>query len=130
MWLVRPLGFRLAERRVRRSGLDYWQHLQYRVVDHWQQMAEQLPRGRTWFFSAHASRPFTDASFREGDFFVFGSETQGLDPGLLAEHADRVLNIPTTENVRSLNLANTVAIVLYEALRQAGDPTDQGAGER
>lgn len=120
LWLVRPLGFRLDEKNLRRAGLDYWEHLQVEAVDDWQTFSEQLPMSRTWLFSKKATRVYTDAEFHDGDWLVFGSETQGLPESLLASHPDRSLRIPSRPQVRSLNLASAVAIGVYEALRQIG----------
>lgn len=118
--LVGRLGFRLDEHAVRRAGLDYWplvqlsQHLDLAHFQH----AHPEPRLR--LFSASARRSYLDADFRPGDALVFGKESVGLDPEIVARHEDSVFGIPTFGPVRSLNLANAVAIVLYEALRQTG----------
>jgi tRNA (cytidine/uridine-2'-O-)-methyltransferase len=118
LWLVRPLGFQLEDRYLRRAGLDYWQHLQWEVVDNWETLGHTLPLQRAWYFSKIARRPYTDARMQEGDVLVFGCETQGLPQRLLAAHENRALVIPTRPEVRSLNLSNAVAVALYEALRQ------------
>jgi tRNA (cytidine/uridine-2'-O-)-methyltransferase len=118
LWLVRPLGFRLDDRRLRRAGLDYWQHLDWEAVDDWPALLARLPERRLWFFTKHAARPYTDAVFTPGDALVFGSESQGLPASLLALHADRCLRIPMRAEARSLNLAVSVAVAAYEALRQ------------
>jgi tRNA (cytidine/uridine-2'-O-)-methyltransferase len=121
LWLVRPLGFRLDDRRGRRAGLDYWEHLDVRVVDALAEAAQAIGRGRLWSFTTKATRPYTDAAFRPGDGLVFGPESRGLPPGwLAAQPADRLLRIPMRPEARSLNLANAAAIGLYEALRQIG----------
>jgi tRNA (cytidine/uridine-2'-O-)-methyltransferase len=118
--LVGRLGFRIDEKAVRRAGLDYW-HLvdleQHLDLAHF---AHAHPRARVRLFSAVAPKSYLDADFRPGDALVFGKESVGLDPEILARHPDAVFGIPTLGPVRSLNLANAVAIVLYEALRQLG----------
>ncbi|MEO7330592.1 MAG: tRNA (cytidine(34)-2'-O)-methyltransferase [Minicystis sp.] len=122
--LVGRLGFRLDEHAVRRAGLDYWplvQLAQHLDLAHFQ-LAYPTPRLR--LFSAAARRSYLDAAFRPGDALVFGKESVGLDPALLARHEDSVFGIPTFGPVRSLNLANAVSIVLYEALRQVGALAD------
>ncbi len=120
LWLVRPLGFRLDDYYLRRAGLDYWQHLQWQVVDDWDELIARLPRRAPWFFSKTADSSYLDAQFQTGDVFVFGNESQGLPPSLLAAHRERALRIPIRPQVRSLNLSNAVGIVAYEALRQFG----------
>jgi len=118
--LVGRLGFRIDERAVRRAGLDYW-HLveleQHPNLDHFQ---HRHPAARLLLFSAAAARSYLDASFRPGDALVFGRESVGLDLDLLDRFPEAVFGIPTIGEVRSLNLANAVSIVLYEALRQIG----------
>ncbi len=119
LWLVRPLGFRVDDYYLRRAGLDYWEHLEWEVVDDWPALTARLPYARYWLFTKTATRPFTDADYQPGDVMVFGSESRGLPPSLLEQHADRTLRIPIRSEVRSLNLSNSVAIALYEALRPA-----------
>ncbi len=118
LWLVRPLGFRIDDYYLRRAGLDYWQHLEWEVVDDWQQLISQVPEERHWYFSKKATRIYTHVRFQPGDALVFGCESQGLPEEWLHESAERCLRIPTRPEVRSLNLSNTVAIAGYEALRQ------------
>jgi tRNA (cytidine/uridine-2'-O-)-methyltransferase len=117
LWLVRPLGFRVDESTLRRAGLDYWQHLQWETVDHWQGLIEQLPAARFWYFSKTAGRLYTEPRFGGGDALVFGSETAGLPPSLL-QYREQTLRIPTTDLVRSLNLSCSVAVAGYEVDRQ------------
>ncbi len=118
LWLVRPLGFRVDQKQLRRAGLDYWEHLEWEVVDDWSMLDDRLPATRRWFLSKSAAREYTAADFRRGDVLVFGKETQGLPPSILEQAGDFALRIPIREQVRSLNLANSVAIVAYEAARQ------------
>ncbi len=118
LWLVRPLGFRMDQRHLRRAGLDYWQHLDWEVVDDWAALRQRLPEREPWLFTKTAGRLYTTAAFQVGDVLVFGSETQGLPPSLLQAAGDRALRIPTREEARSLNLACAVAIAAYEARRQ------------
>jgi tRNA (cytidine/uridine-2'-O-)-methyltransferase len=118
--LVEPLGFDIDERAVRRAGLDYWKDVDLRVHADWAacQAALGLPEDRIWYLSARATRPYTTARFRPGDALVFGRETTGLGDELVEALGDRVLAVPAPGPVRSLNLATSVGIVLYEALRQ------------
>jgi tRNA (cytidine/uridine-2'-O-)-methyltransferase len=118
LWLVRPLGFRVDNTQLRRAGLDYWQHLEWEVVDDWDSLVAKLAGRRMWMFSKTATRRYTDVQFQQGDVLVFGCETQGLPKSMLTANRDRTLLIPIRPQVRSLNLSNTVAIVTYEALRQ------------
>lgn len=118
LWLVRPLGFRVDAKHLRRAGLDYWEHLEWEVVDHWEALRAKLPTQRQWFLSKSAARLYTTANFERGDALVFGKETEGLPRALLAAAGDRALRIPIRAAVRSLNLANSVALVAYEAARQ------------
>ena len=118
LWLVRPLGFRIDDYYLRRAGLDYWQYLEWEVADDWQSLMNRLPQRRPWYFTKTATASYTGAAFERGDVFVFGSESQGLPPSLLAENRDRCLRVPIRSEVRSLNLSNTVAIITFEARRQ------------
>ena len=117
LWLVRPLGFRLDDRHFRRAGLDYWEHLDWEAVDDWATLMEHISDGRQWFFTKTAAKLYTQAQYGPDDVLVFGSETRGLPPGILAA-VDRCLRIPINAHVRSLNLAVTVGIAAYEAMRQ------------
>lgn len=119
--LIDPLGFTIDDRHLRRAGLDYWRHVQ--VIRHpsWEGFAADRPAGRVLCFSARAARSYTTVRYREDDLLVFGGESRGLPPAIRAAHADATFGIPlASEHVRSLNLANAVSIVLYEALRQQG----------
>ena len=118
LWLVRPLGFRIDEKTLRRAGLDYWQHLNWEVADHWDDLLERLPETRMWYFSRFATQGFTDVEYQPGDTLVFGRETAGLPENLMTANQDRLLRVPTTDKVRSLNLATTVGIAGFEVLRQ------------
>lgn len=120
LWLVRPLGFRIDQKTLRRAGLDYWKHLDWEVADHWEDLVERLQPARIWYFSRFATRSFWEVKFEAGDTLVFGSETVGLPEKLVQADPDRVLRIPTTGKVRSLNLATSVGIASFEAMRQIG----------
>ncbi len=115
--LVGPLGFRIDEQAVRRAGLDYWHLVELRRHESFEVFEQSHAGARIHFFSAGASRSYLDAGFAPGDALVFGRESVGLPPALLAGR-EHVWAIPTLGAVRSLNLSNAVAIVLYEALRQ------------
>ena len=116
--LVRPLGFSLDDAQLKRAGLDYWKDLDVRCYDGFPEVEAAFPRARFFLLSTHAKRSYADISYRDGDFLVFGKETAGLGPALLARRAGDAVRIPMRPDQRSLNLSNSVAIVLYEALRQ------------
>ena len=118
LWLVRPLGFRVDDYYLRRAGLDYWEHLEWEVVNDWQHLLERLPQREPYFFTKTATKPYTEIAYEPGDILVFGSESQGLPPSLLEANRPRALRIPIRPAARSLNLSNSVAIVVFEALRQ------------
>jgi len=120
LWLVRPLGFRVDQRALRRAGLDYWRSLEWESVTCWAELIERLPAPRPWLFTKAASQLYTRAAYTSGDVLVFGRETQGLPPALLDEYADRCLRIPMRDAVRSLNLGSAAAVAMYEAVRQIG----------
>lgn len=120
--LVRPLGFCVDDKHIKRAGLDYWESLSILYYDSFAQLEAQNVGARFHLLSTHAKRAYTDAAYRDGDFLVFGKETAGLNSELLARRSGDAVRIPMLPSQRSLNLANSVAIVLYEALRQNGFP--------
>jgi tRNA (cytidine/uridine-2'-O-)-methyltransferase len=120
LWLVRPLGFHLGDRHLRRAGLDYWHHLDYQVVERFDDVAGAVGSNRLWLFSTKAAQPYTSVSYQAGDALVFGPETRGLPKEWLDAHAERAVRIPIRAEARSLNLANAVAVAVFEAVRQIG----------
>ncbi len=116
--LVRPLGFELSDKYLKRAGLDYWNLVEVRVHDDFGQIQREYPSARFRFFTTKAPRAYTEADYREGDFLVFGKETKGLDEELLVAHPQECVRIPMIGESRSLNLSNAVAIAVYEGLRQ------------
>lgn len=118
--LVGELGFRVDDKAVRRAGLDYWHLVDVRRHDSLPAFRQAHPDAELKLFSAVASQSYLQARYRPGDALVFGRESRGLPMELLEAHPDRCFALPTMGAVRSLNLANTVAIVLYEAMRQLG----------
>jgi len=127
--LIKPLGFELSDKYLKRAGLDYWHMMQYEVHESWETFREKYPEARMHFATTKAPRSYCEAQFGEDDFLVFGRETKGLPEALLAENYGRCIRIPMMPDARSLNLSNSVAIVLYEALRQQDFPglKDQGS---
>ncbi len=124
LWLVRPLGFRIDEKTLRRAGLDYWEHLDWEVVDHWEALMERIQAKRLWMLSRFGKKSIFEVAYQRGDVLVFGCETNGLPAGLTTQYSDSLLRIPTTNNVRSLNLSNSVAVCAYELARQMINPTE------
>lgn len=128
--LVRPLGFTLADKELRRAGLDYWDQLDAVVHEDLAAYEAEAPWPRVHLFTARAARSLWEADFRPGDHLVFGSEQHGLPPEFLVRHADRTVSIPQRPTVRSLNLSTAAGIALYEALRQvAGGSSFGGTAE-
>ncbi len=120
LWLVRPLGFRLDEKHLRRAGMDYWQYLDWEAVDSWDEVLQRLPGRRWWCLTKFATRMVWDAKFERGDILLFGSESRGLPESIRQAHPDNNLKLPMSDKVRSLNLASTANTVVYEAVRQFG----------
>ncbi|MBY0525972.1 MAG: tRNA (cytidine(34)-2'-O)-methyltransferase [Gemmataceae bacterium] len=117
--LIGRLGFRLDDRALRRAGLDYWPSVDLCQHATLPDFEAAMPEVRVFCYSAHSTRLYTQATYQPGDCLLFGGETRGLPPTVIERAGDRALHIPMpTRNVRSLNLATAVGIVLYEALRQ------------
>lgn len=117
--LIRPLGFEISDRTLKRAGLDYWQYLDVRYYDSFDELYEKYKDVANFYFlSTKGAKRYSDVNFKDGDFLVFGKETHGLPEPLLEKHYENTLRIPMWENLRSLNLSNSVALTLYEALRQ------------
>jgi tRNA (cytidine/uridine-2'-O-)-methyltransferase len=117
--IVGKTGFDITDKNLKRAGLDYWQHLPWKHHESFADWQKQLadPR-RVFYFSTKAKQSYFEAEFQQGDVFVFGKETKGLDEDLLRRNEDRVLKIPILGPIRSLNVATAVTVVLYEAIRQ------------
>ena len=124
--LVKPLGFSIDDRALKRAGLDYWKEVDVELWDSFAELAAQHPSGRFFFLTTKSKRAYYDVSFRPGDFLVFGRETKGLPESLLARHREELLTIPM-RGTRSLNLATAVGIVLFEAVRQIAGTTAETA---
>jgi len=116
--LVEPFGFSIDDRALRRAGLDYWEHAVVSTYRSWPDLRERHPDARFWLTSTRARRPYTQVAYRPGDFVVFGRETTGLPERWIEEDPEHAVVIPMFGPVRSLNLANAVSVVVYEALRQ------------
>ena len=116
--MIRPLGFEVSDKYLKRAGLDYWNLVQISYYDSFEELRAKYPENRFFFFTTKARHRHSDAQFQDGDFLVFGKETKGLPEELLLENEETCLRIPMYAKARSLNLSNSVAIALYEALRQ------------
>ena len=127
--LIRPLGFDISEKAVKRAGLDYWPMVDLQVYDNLEHFFAVNPDPDLWLATTKAPRTYTEATFRDGCFLMFGKETAGLPESLRLDHYDRCIRIPMRADARSLNLANSVAVVTYEALRQLDFPALSGEGE-
>jgi len=118
--LIEPLGFSLDAREVRRAGLDYWDKTDLWLHSDWYAFRDAISRDRCLYFSANAERDYRKAPYQDRSVLVFGSETEGMPARILEKHPERCFRIPMSGEVRSLNLANAVSVVLYEGLRQLG----------
>ena len=119
--LVGKLGFSLDDKHLKRAGLDYWPEINLHHWDSLEELHSEFPHGRFWYMSKKADKNYSQVEFTAGDFLVFGKETKGLPEELLNSAGEMALRIPIfTSAVRSLNLANSAAIILYEGLRQTG----------
>lgn len=126
--LIKPLGFELSDKYLKRAGLDYWHLMTYEVHESWEDFLEKYPRAVLHYATTKAPHAYSEVRYGQDDFLVFGRETRGLDEALLASHYDQCIRIPMRHDARSLNLSNSVAIVLYEALRQQDFPDLEGQG--
>lgn len=127
--LIKPLGFSLEDKYLKRAGLDYWGMMTYHVYDDFDALLKAYPKATMHFLSTKAPRSYTAAHYQPDDFLVFGCETRGLPESLLNKVYNRCVRIPMVESARSLNLSNSVAIVAYEALRQQDFAGMKQAGE-
>jgi len=127
--LIDPLGFRLNEREIRRAGMDYWDKLDVTRYVNYETFLQQNPGAVIWYATTKGRHVYSQAAFGPDDFIMFGKESGGIPEEILAAHEEHCIRIPMLEDIRSLNLSNSVAIVLYEALRQQGFAHMQMKGE-
>ena len=120
--LIRPLGFDISEKAVRRAGLDYWRLVDVRDYENLEDFFAKNDVRQMWCLSTKAPRRYTEATFEDECYLSFGKETKGLPEAFLAEHRDACIRLPMIAEARSLNLSNSVAITVYEALRQLDFP--------
>lgn len=120
--LIRPFGFHIDEKSLKRSGLDYWPRINVREYDDFNDFAATNPKCRFFLAETGGGRTYADVKYTPRDFIIFGSETKGLPTEILAAYPDKIISIPMIGEERSLNLSVSVGIILYEALRQLGFP--------
>lgn len=116
--LIEPLGFRLSEKEIKRAGMDYWQDLDVRVYLNYEDFLDKNPGARIYYASTKAPQIYTQVRYEKDDYVMFGKESAGIPEEILLRNQETAIRIPMKENIRSLNLSNSAAIVLYEALRQ------------
>lgn len=121
--LIKPLGFSLDEKHLKRAGLDYWPHLDLHVYDSYEELRDKYNGSDFYFSTTHGNKYYDEVKFKQGDFIVFGRESRGLPKSILESDSEKCIRVPMIQtSTRSLNLSNTVAIVAYEALRQLKFP--------
>ncbi len=127
--LIRPLGFAIDDKKLKRAGLDYWHHLDITYYDGLADFYEKNPNANVYYFTTKGKNLYTDIQYPENAFIMFGKETKGLPEDLLHKHPDTCVRLPMRDGLRSLNLSNTVAIAVYEILRQGNFEGLKTAGE-
>ena len=118
--LIEPLGFRLDEKSLKRAGMDYWSQLDVHRYMNFRELKDQNPCAKIWMATTKARRMYTEVSYGPNDYIMFGKESAGIPEEILVENEETCIRIPMLSAIRSLNLSNSAAIILYEALRQTG----------
>lgn len=126
--LVEPMGFKVDDAKLKRAGLDYWHLLDITYYRDYADFRDRNPEGNFWYFTTKARRVHSDAAYAGQCYIVFGREDRGLPEELLHDNYERCVRIPMRDGARSLNLSNSVAVAVYEALRQNGYPDLSGTG--
>ena len=116
--LIEPLGFRLNEKEIKRAGMDYWEHLDVRRYINFEDFLIKNPNAKIWMATTKAKHIYTDVTYGSDDYIMFGKESAGIPEEILVDYEETCVRIPMLDKIRSLNLSNSVSIVLYEALRQ------------
>lgn len=127
--LIEPLGFRISEKAVKRAGLDYWDKLDVTVYSDYEDFLKRNPGAKIYMATTKAQHAYTDVAYEPDCFLMFGKESAGIPEEILLEHQETCVRIPMWGDIRSLNLSNSVSIILYEALRQNGFEKMNTAGE-
>ncbi len=128
--MVRPLGFEMDDKKLKRAGLDYWEYADIQYYDSVDELMDKYPDYQFYFATTKGEHLYSDVDYPDKCFILFGREDAGLPEDLLRQHRDRDIRIPMRPGIRSLNLSNSVAIILYEALRQHGFPEENFVPER
>ena len=116
--LIEPLGFRITDKAVKRAGMDYWDQLDLHIYDNFEDFLQKNPNAKIYMGTTKAKKTYTEVSYEPDCFLMFGKESAGIPEEILVDYEETSIRIPMNSNIRSLNLSNSVAIVLYEALRQ------------
>ena len=127
--LIRPLGFNIDDKKLKRAGLDYWHHLDITYYDGLDDFYAKNPDAKVYYFTTKAKHVYTEIAYPDPVFIMFGKETKGLPEDLLYEHPEECVRLPMRDGLRSLNLSNTVAVAVYEILRQGNFEGLRAAGE-
>lgn len=127
--LIEPMGFRINDKMLKRAGLDYWEKLDVTVYDDYNDFLARNPGARIYMATTKSQQKYTDVTYEEDAYIMFGKESAGIPEEILLDNKDTCVRIPMMPGERSLNLSNSVAIVVYEALRQQGFPGLEGAGQ-
>ena len=120
--LIRPYGFRINEKEIRRAGMDYWERLKLTEYVDYEDFSEQHPDSKVWYATTKAKNCYSDVKFGPDDYIMFGKESAGIPEEILVDNEETCIRIPMKADIRSLNLSNSVAILAYEALKQQGFP--------
>lgn len=123
--LIKPLGFKIDEAKLKRSAVDYFDHIQYKIYENWEEFLNKNSNGSFYFLTRYGRKPISNISFEKETkniYLIYGSESKGIKKEILKENIDNCFRIPTNDKIRSLNLSNAVAITLYEVLRQLDYP--------
>ena len=118
--IIKPIGFEISDRTLKRAGLDYWDKLDVTYYDNYEDFMTKNPEGKKYYFSAHGAHSFAEVDYPDGVYLIFGRESVGLPKELIAENTESTLRIPMRKTLRCLNLSNSVAIAVYEVLRRSG----------
>lgn len=127
--LIEPFGFVIDDKRIKRAGMDYWDKLDLHRYDDYQDFLSMNPSAKVYMATTKAKKRYDEVEFHDGDFIMFGKESAGIPEEILVDNEDNCIRIPMRSNIRSLNLANSVAIILYEAMRQTGFQDLESEGE-
>ncbi len=127
--LIEPLGFKLDEKSIKRAGMDYWERLNVSRYMNFEEFRQMHPKAKIWMATTKAKHVYTQVSFGPDDFLMFGKESAGIPEEILVDYEETCIRIPMLTDIRSLNLSNSVAVVLYEALRQQNFAGMQKEGE-